>query len=196
MREAARRIAMAHPEATFVLGLAPTVDAWAVRSALAGGPPVQVVASDSHAVMRAADLLLATSGTVTLEAALLGTPLIVCYRISPATQLMGRLLLRVPWIGLTNLTLGREAVPELYERRHATPERLATEALRLLDTPGALDAQRAAFVELRSLCGEPGVGARAARHVLGIGGGLGVPLRDLPQDSWRGHSPRSNVGQA
>ncbi len=196
MREAARRIAMAHPEATFVLGLAPTVDAQAVCSALAGGPPVQVVASDSHAVMRAADLLLATSGTVTLEAALLGTPLVVCYCISPATQLMGRLLLRVPWIGLTNLTLGREAVPELYERRHATPERLATEALRLLDTPGALDAQRAAFVELRSLCGEPGVGARAARHVLGIGRSLGGPLRDLPQDSLRGQSPRSNVGRA
>ncbi|MGH7389231.1 MAG: lipid-A-disaccharide synthase [Candidatus Rokuibacteriota bacterium] len=207
MREAARRIVAAHPGARFALGLAPTVDAGPVRSALGGGPPVRIVADDSHAVIRAADLLLATSGTVTLEAALLDTPLIVCYRVSAPTELMGRLLLRVPWVGLTNLTLGREAVPELYERRHATPERLAAVALRLLDTPGALEAQRAAFVELRGLCGEAGVGDRAARHVLSVGagvsvgGGLDGPLRGLPQDflggghSVRGQSPRSNVGQ-
>ncbi|HSE92263.1 MAG TPA: lipid-A-disaccharide synthase [Methylomirabilota bacterium] len=196
MREAARRIAAAHPEATFALGLASTVGAGPVRGALAGGPPVRIVADDSHAVIRAADLLLATSGTVTLEAALLGTPLIVCYRVSAATELLGRVLLRVPWIGLTNLTLGREAVPELYERRHATPERLASAALRLLDTPGELDAQRAAFVELRSLCGEPGVGARAARHVLSIGGVFDGSLRGLPQHASRGQSPRSNVARS
>jgi lipid-A-disaccharide synthase len=168
MREAARRISAAHPEATFALGLAPTVDAGPMRLALAGGPPVQVIEGDSHGVMRAADLLLATSGTATLEAALLGTPLVVCYRNSLLTEVVGRLLLRVPWIGLTNLTLGRQAVPELFERRHATPERLAGEALRLLDTPGALDAQRSAFVELRGLFGEPGVGVRAARRVLSL----------------------------
>jgi len=175
MREAARRIAGRHPEAVFVLALAPTIDADAVGAMLAGGPPVQLVTDTAHAVMRAADLLLATSGTATLEAALLGTPLIVCYRVSAATEMLGRLLLRVPWVGLVNLTLGRGAVPELFERRHATPDRLAAEALRLLDTPGALDAQRAAFAELRALCGEPGVGERAARHVLAVIERAGAP---------------------
>src|SRR5262245_6096581 len=198
MREAARLIAAAHPEATFALGLAPTVDAQPVRSALAGGPPVAIVSGAGHAVIRAADLLLATSGTVKLEAALLGTPLVVCYRISPVTELIGRLFLRVPWIGLTNLTLGREAVPELYERRDATPERLAAEALRLLDVPGVLDAQRAAFVGLRGLCGEPGVGARAARHVLKLGGGLRPPSDGQSEPSARSGpaSPQESVAPA
>src|SRR2546428_12969528 len=75
------------------------------------------------------------------------------------------LLMRVPWISLPNLTLGRAVVPELTQEA-ATGERLGREALRLLDTPGALDTQRAAFSELQGQLGAPGVVARAARLVL------------------------------
>jgi len=119
--------------------------------------------------MSAADLLLVASGTATLEAALLGTPMVVCYRVSRLTELMVRSLMRVPWISLPNLTLGRAVVPELYQAA-ATGERLGREALWLLDTPGALDTQRAAFRELRGQLGAPGVGARAARLVLAEAG--------------------------
>ena len=117
--------------------------------------------------MRAADLVLVNSGTATLEAALLGTPMVVCYRLSRLTEAWARLLVRVPWISLANITLGRAVVPELYQRAF-TAERVAGEALRLLDSPGALADQRAAFRELGGALGEPGVGQRAARHVLAI----------------------------
>ena len=169
MREAVTAIGRARRDARFVLALAPTVEPATVERGLGVGSPVAIAHGRSHAVMSAADLLLVASGTATLEAALLGTPMVVCYRVSRLTELMVRSLMRVPWISLPNLTLGRAVVPELYQAA-ATGERLGREALWLLDTPGALDTQRAAFRELRGQLGAPGVGARAARLVLAEAG--------------------------
>jgi lipid-A-disaccharide synthase len=165
MREAAARIAAAHPNVRFVVAQAPTVDAADLPAD--GGPPLRVVAGRTYAVMRAADLLLVTSGTATLEAALLGTPMIVCYRLSRLSELLFKPLVRVPWISLANIALGRAVVPELYQKT-LTGEALGREALRLLDSPAALTAQREAFRELADVLGARGVGARAAHHVLDL----------------------------
>jgi lipid-A-disaccharide synthase len=170
MAAAAARLAAARPRARFALALAPTVERAAVARHLAAAPPVQVVAGRTHAVMRAADLVLATSGTATLECALLGTPMVVCYRVSRISELLGAVLLRVPWISLVNIVLGYGVVPELFHRRDATPEHLARAASRLLDTPGALQRQREAFQELAGMAGAPDVGARVARRVLQVAG--------------------------
>ena len=116
--------------------------------------------------MRAADLLLVASGTATLEAALLGTPMIVCYRVSRLSEVLARLLVRVPWISLVNLVLGRAVVPELRLRHEMTVDRLVDEAQRLLENPAALAAQRDAFRELHGQLGEPGVAERAALLIL------------------------------
>ena len=169
MGAAAARIRAATPEVQFVLARAPTVEAEAIARHVGGMTELTMVAGRAHAVVRAADLALVTSGTATLEAALLGTPMVVCYRLSRVSGLAARLLIRVPWISLANLTLGRAVVPELYQAS-ATGERLAEEALRLLENPGALDAQREAFRELAGRLGEPGVGVRAARLVLAEAG--------------------------
>jgi lipid-A-disaccharide synthase len=165
MRAATERIAAVHPRARFVLARAVTVDDATVRAD--PGSSIDVVAGGTHAVVRAADVLLATSGTVTLEAALLGTPMVVCYRLSWLSEALARLLIRVPWITLANLTLGRAVVPELY-REGTTGEGLAREALRLLGDPAERAAQRRAFAELTDLLGEPGVSTRAARRVLAL----------------------------
>jgi lipid-A-disaccharide synthase len=120
----------------------------------------------AHDVMRAADVVLATSGTVTLEAAILGAPMVVCYRVSRLSAMMIRSLVRVPWMCLVNIVMGRAVVPELFQEE-ATGERVAAEALRLLEDAGAREAQRAAFRELAGGLGDPGVGARAAGLILG-----------------------------
>ena len=169
MRGAAAEVLRTAPGTRFVLGLAPTIERDLVAQHLAGGPPIEIVEGQTHAVIRAADLALVTSGTVTLEAALLGTPMVVCYRLSFVSELLARLVLRVPWVSLANLTLGRAVVPELY-RRTTTSARLAREALRLLTDAGARETQRAAFNELAGQLGEPGVGARPARLVLAQAG--------------------------
>ncbi len=168
MRDAADRIARARPRARFVLGLAPSVSRAADERHLVGGPKVDVVEHRTHAVMRASDVLLVASGTATLEAGLLGTPMVVCYRLSAVSERIASMVARVPWTSLVNIVLGRQVVPELCRRRDATGDRLAREALRLLDTPGELDAQRQAFRELTAELGTPGVGARAARFVLDV----------------------------
>ncbi|PYN37005.1 MAG: lipid-A-disaccharide synthase [Candidatus Rokuibacteriota bacterium] len=169
MRDAAADILRTAPGTRFVLGLAPTIERELVARHLAGGPLVEIVENQTHDVIRAADLVLVTSGTVTLEAALLGTPMVVGYRLSFVSELMVRLLIRVPWVSLANLTLGRAVVPELY-RPTTISARLAPEALRLLTDAGARETQRAAFSELAGQLGEPGVGARAARLVLAQAG--------------------------
>src|SRR5947209_15073741 len=114
MREAAALVVAAHPDARFLVAQAPTVDAEDLR--VAGAPPFRVVTGRTYAVMRAADLLLVTSGTATLEAALLGTPMVVCYRLSRLSELLFKPLVRVPWISLANIALGRAVVLELYQR--------------------------------------------------------------------------------
>jgi lipid-A-disaccharide synthase len=176
LHAAAARIAAVRPQTRFVLAAAERTGHGADPAALLqdARPPVQVVTGQTYAVMRAADLLLVTSGTATLEAALLGTPMVVCYRFSRASEAMVRLLVRVPWISLVNITLGRAVVPELYQRAF-TAERLAAEALRLLDAPEACAAQRAAFAELEAMLGEAGVGERVARRVLSLLEAPGAP---------------------
>jgi lipid-A-disaccharide synthase len=169
MLEAARRLAAADGRRRFVLGLAPTVaheQVAAIRSKSAPGvPPITLVSGRTYEVMAAADTLLIASGTATLEAVLLGAPMVICYRVSRLTELLARALTRVRWIGLPNLVSGRAVVPELIQGE-VTGARLAEEAARLLEDPVAATAQRAAFKDLRARLGEPGVGRRAARAVL------------------------------
>src|SRR6266481_2912712 len=169
MLDAAARLAV-DGKRSFMLGLAPSVDRKRVAAMLehaaeAGGPPIEIVEGMTYEVMAAADALLIASGTATLEAALLGTPMVLCYRVSRTTEVIARLLTRVARIGLPNLVSGRLVVPELVQAQ-VTGERLAAEATRLLDDPVAATAQRAALKELRARLGEPGVGRRAARAVL------------------------------
>jgi lipid-A-disaccharide synthase len=169
MRDAAAEVARAHPDAQCVLAAAPTIPRAMLERRLRGGPRIDVVEDGAYAVMAAADLLLVASGTASLEAALLGTPMIICYRVSNATARLLLLFIRIPWIGLPNIVLGRTVVPELYQH-HATGPRIAREALRLLGDPALLASQRAAFGELRGVFGSPGVGMRAARAVLRVAG--------------------------
>jgi lipid-A-disaccharide synthase len=169
IRDAARIVRESRPGARFVAAVAPTLESEAVAARLAGGPPLQLHRG-AHTVMRAADVLVVASGTATLEAGLLGTPMVVCYRVSWSSELIGRAVARVPWISLVNLVLGRAVVPELWRRSETTAERLAAHVLRLLDDPAAAAAQREAFAELAETMGEPGAGRRAAGHVLAAAG--------------------------
>jgi lipid-A-disaccharide synthase len=171
MLDAGRRLASAGGARRFVLGLAPTVDRTLVAALLAdsgdggGTLRVDVLEHRTYEVMAAADVILVASGTATLEAALLGVPMVVCYRVSRITEGMVRLLVRVPWASLPNIVSGRAVVPEVLQDE-VTGERLAVEVQQLLEEPLAATAQRAAFKDLRARLGEPGVARRAAAAVL------------------------------
>jgi len=174
MLDAARRLARADSRRVFVLGLAPTVSRATIEEHIgrAAAPPVDVVDGLTHEVMAAADVLLIASGTATLEAALLGTPMVVCYRVSRLTEMVGRLMSQIPWISLPNIVARRTAVPEVLQAE-VTGFRLAAEAEHLLEDSAAATAQRAAFKDLRERLGQPGVGERAAQVILKVAGASG-----------------------
>lgn len=136
----------------------------AAHLAACGGLDVRVVSEDRFAAIADSHLALCASGTATLEVGLLGTPMVVVYRLARWTYLLARLLVRLPNFALVNLVLGREVVPELLQDE-AEPGRIAAEAARLLTDGAARARVREGLAELRPRLGEGGASARAARQV-------------------------------
>lgn len=116
---------------------------------------------------------LCASGTATLEVGLLGTPMVVLYRLGSWTYLLARMLVRLPRVSLVNLVLDRDAVPELIQSQ-AEPEGIAREVESLLASPERIAAMRCDLAELRGRLGEPGASGRAADQVAEFLG-QGVP---------------------
>ncbi|HEV8041056.1 MAG TPA: lipid-A-disaccharide synthase [Bryobacteraceae bacterium] len=102
---------------------------------------IQVLEGQTWDVLACAELALAASGTVTIEATLVGTPMVTFYRVNKLSWLMGKFLVRVPFYSMVNLVAGRRIVPELMQS-DMTPARLAGEALRLLGDRSARESMR------------------------------------------------------
>jgi lipid-A-disaccharide synthase len=105
------------------------------------------------------------SGTATLQAAVIGTPMILVYKTTLPTYWLARLLIRVKWIGLVNLVAGQTIVPELIQDE-ANAERLIREVRHLLNDREAYNRMKDRLREVRQALGEPGASRRAARVVL------------------------------
>jgi lipid-A-disaccharide synthase len=119
-----------------------------------GSAPIQVIEGETWDAIAHADLALAASGTVTIEAALLGTPMITFYKVNALSWLLGRFLVRVPFYSMVNLVLGRRIVPELMQTA-MRGERLAAEALQLLRDGAGRERMRGDLAEVsRLLSGE------------------------------------------
>ena len=102
---------------------------------------IQVLEGQTWDVLACAEVALAASGTVTIEATLVGTPMVTFYRVNKLSWLMGRFLVRVPFYSMVNLVAGRRIVPELMQN-DMTPARLASEALTLLGDESARNSMR------------------------------------------------------
>jgi len=114
-----------------------------------------VIEGGSWDAMAHSDLALAASGTVTVEAALLGTPMVTFYKVTPPSWLAGKFLVNVPFYSMVNLIAGRAVVPELMQGQ-MTGEALAREARRLLSDEAAYAEMKAGLAEVRQkLSGGP-----------------------------------------
>ncbi len=160
---AAALIAARHPGARFLLPVpAPALEA-EVRAAVARtGLPIDVATDAGPADWASADVALAASGTVVLEAAILDVPCVAAYRVSALTAFLARRLLKVRHVTLPNIVAGRAVVPELLQG-DARADRLAEAALQLIADPEPI---RAGYAEVRALLGGPGAIARAAAIIL------------------------------
>lgn len=124
----------------------------------------EIVAEERLRVIADSHLALCASGTATLETGLLGTPMIVLYRLAPLTYQLARRLVKVPHFSLVNLVLERGAVPELLQGE-AEPLRIAEVARALLSDRRAIARMRAELSQLRGRLGAPGASERAADEV-------------------------------
>ncbi len=165
------RLAAGHPQLRAVVAAAPAV-ADLVRKAVARwSVPALVVEGDAekYDAFAACGAALAASGTVTLELALAGTPMVVAYRVNPLTAWLGRRLIRIPYVALINVVLGRGAVPECLQE-DCRADRLEAALAPLLDDPEAAAAQRRDCAEAARLVGlgGPPPSDRAAEAVLKV----------------------------
>ncbi|MGH9691231.1 MAG: lipid-A-disaccharide synthase [Candidatus Acidiferrales bacterium] len=122
---------------------------------------IKQVAGAAYDALAAADCAIVASGTATIEAALLGTPMVVIYRVTPVTAAILRRMIRTPFIGMVNLIAGRRVVPELIQDDF-TPVAVEAEVRRLLESQAAREDVKAGLAEVRSKLGPGGAIARAA----------------------------------
>jgi lipid-A-disaccharide synthase len=142
MVEAAERIAERDPDVQFVLPKAGTISRRVIEKYLSrGSVDIRVVDTDLYDVRSALDFAIVKSGTSTLETAILGTPMLIVYKVNWLTWLIGKSLVKIPHIGLVNVVAGEGIVPEFLQGE-AKPLIIAEETLRLLNTPEELNYMR------------------------------------------------------
>ena len=167
--EAARILLQRLPHLSFVCPRAPNISEEELRALWPADIPLSFIQPENRwAAMRECEVLLAASGTVTLESAVAGVPTIICYKLSPLTYAVGKLLVKVPFMGLPNLIAGKEIFPELLQDACSAGS-LAAKALAWLDPQGndaPLLRVREELDALRTQLGEPGAVDRAATVIL------------------------------
>jgi lipid-A-disaccharide synthase len=167
MMQACRLIQQRNDKMQFVLALAPDVKRTQIAQYLMPEVTMHIVEDATYDALGAADLSIVSSGTATVEAALMDAPMIVVYRLAPLTAAIARLLVRTPMFAMVNLIAGKRVVPELVQKDF-TPARLADESLRLLESPDAREEMRRGLAEVREKLGPPGAIERAADLIVGM----------------------------
>jgi lipid-A-disaccharide synthase len=164
--KAAEQLANREPRTKFILAQASTIQDNLLQPLLRhSSVPVTLVKEQASEVMAVSDLLLVASGTATLQAAVVGTPMVLLYRTTAWEFWIAGFFLRVKWIGLVNLVAGRSVVPELLQDE-ATGQRLYEEALRILEDPAAYAEMKRSLAQVRDALGEPGASVRAAEVIV------------------------------
>lgn len=165
---AAEKLARHKPGTKFLLAQASTIQDNLLQAFLEGNRvPITVMKEQTSEVLAVSDFALVKSGTAILQAAVVGTPMVLLYQISALEWWIASFFKRVKWIGLVNLVAGRSVVPELVQHE-ATGQRLYEEALRILEDPIAYADMKRSLAEVRDTLGAPGASARAAEKVLAV----------------------------
>jgi len=129
----------------------------------------KAVIGQTYDILNAADLAICASGTINLEASILGTPNIMVYKLSPLTYLVGKYVLKIgeklKYFSMPNLLLDERAIPELVMER-AEPKTISQEALSIILNKERQNKMKASFDKLRVKLGQPGVIGKVAREIL------------------------------
>ena len=165
--EGAKLLKKQLPEVQFAMPRAGTIPLELLQSKIkASGLEIKITEGHNYDLFSVADLALATSGTVTLEAALCGLPSVIVYRTSALNAFIARRVINIPNIGLPNIVAGRQILPELLQEDF-TPAKLAATAMELL-APERRVQLEANLAFMKARLGEPGAVNRVAQLILRI----------------------------
>ncbi len=154
----------------FLVSQAPTVDRNHVAALISQHKaqiPCELAPQGMDQVFKRCSFAVVASGTVSLETAISGIPMIIIYKLSPLSYWLGRLLIRVRHIGLINLIAGRTIVPELIQNE-ASPEKIADTVFGMLKDPAGLEKTRSELAVAVQKLGGAGASERAADIALGL----------------------------
>jgi len=166
MLRAAALMRRKSPRLEFILPRPPEAfRSFTARQLEKSGSSARVSDGDVYDVIGGADLVIVASGTATLETACLLKPMVIVYRVSWPTYFLGRMLVKLPYIGMVNVIAGRKIIPECIQN-HAAPERIAGEALDYLANAEKYSGTVENLRRVRESVGAPGASARAAELVL------------------------------
>lgn len=176
MLQAAQQIHQRRPMVRFAVSCADSIDPELVHGII--GPytsslNIATIRGPVVQVFQQSRLLVAASGTVTLEAALYGIPTVIVYKVSPLSYWLGKRLITVKHIGLVNLIVQKELLPELIQHE-ASPENIAASVGGMLDDPEYFRRIKGELAEVRGLLGGPGASDRVAEIALELAGLLPV----------------------
>ncbi|MCE5250062.1 lipid-A-disaccharide synthase [bacterium] len=146
---------------TAVIGCAPGLDEESV-SKYAAGSGISIIHGKTYDIMAHADALAVTSGTATLEAGILGTPMVIVYRTSLLTYLVGRSVVSIDNIGLINIVAGARIVPELWQN-NVTPGNIATHIEKMLGDKQLYNLIKQLLGNAKHKLGNPGSTERAVK---------------------------------
>ncbi len=172
MLESASRLKKKFPDLQFILPRASTVDRTLLDSFLIDADiEVTVVEGRNYDVMQVCDAIIAASGTVTMEIALFGIPMVIIYKVAELTYRLGRLLVDLDMYGICNIVAGRKIVQELIQHDVNT-DNITAEISRILSDESYASTMRAQLLDVKQKLGEPGATVRVAE--------LALQLMELP----------------
>lgn len=149
----------------FVIAKSPNVSQDIYDKAIAGcGLDLKILEGKTCDCLNIADYALVASGTATLEAAIIGVPFAIIYKMGLPNYLLYRPLVRVPYIGIVNIVAGKKIVPEFIQFG-AQPKKIAEEALLTLKDTNRANLIKSALAEFKPMLGEPGAARRAAQTI-------------------------------
>lgn len=163
--DAAELILKQRPDTRFLLPVASTIDDERILAHLKGrNLPITMLRGQTYDAVAVSDLCLVASGTATLETAIIGTPMVVVYKVNWLTSLISKFVIEAEHIGLPNVVAGRRIVPE-FIRGDFKPELIAREAIDILDNPEKQKKMREELSQVRASLGEEGASRRVAEHI-------------------------------